>query len=200
MLDFSLLEKKEVTISRLVADLTVDDLRQLTNQMIDRVLGMIDQCEDFDVTFVPDDPEAYDPAAENEEDIDLAWTLGHVIVHTTASAEESAALAAELARGVPRREGRSRSEIPWQQITTIQQCRHRLEESRRMRLASLNMWPDEPFLDNTFTGRSGEEVNAIIQFVFGLQHDDSHLEHIAGIIQQAQAARAEIISQGGSVH
>ena len=200
MLDFSLLEKKEVTISRLVADLTVDDLRQLTNQMIDRVLGMIDQCEDFDVTFVPDDPEAYDPAAENEEDIDLAWTLGHVIVHTTASAEESAALAAELARGVPRREGRSRSEIPWQQITTIQQCRHRLEESRRMRLASLDMWPDEPFLDNTFTGRSGEEVNAIIQFVFGLQHDDSHLEHIAGIIQQAQAARAEIISQGGSVH
>jgi hypothetical protein len=200
MLDFSLLEKKEVTISRLVADLTVDDLKQLTNEMIDRMLGMINQCEDFDVTFVPDDPEAYDPAAENEEDIDLAWTLGHVIVHTTASAEESAALAAELARGVPRRKGRSRSEIPWQQITTIQQCRHRLEESRRMRSASLDMWPDEPFLDNTFTGRSGEEVNAIVQFVFGLQHDDSHLEHIAGIIQQAQAARAEIISQGGSVH
>jgi hypothetical protein len=197
MLDFNLLEKKEVTIGRLVAGLTVDDLRQLTNEMIDTMLKMIDQCEDFDVTFVPDDPEAYDPAAANEEDIDLAWTLGHVIVHTTASAEESAALAAELARGVPRREGRSRSEIPWQKIITIDQCRQRLEESRRMRLASLDMWPDEPYLDNTFTGRSGEEVNAVVQFVFGLQHDDSHLEHIAGIVQQAQA---EIISQGGSAH
>lgn len=200
MLDFSLLEKKEVTIGQLVAGLTVDDLRQLTNEMIETMLGMINHCEDFDVSFVPDDPEAYDPAAAKEEDIDLAWTLGHVIVHTTASAEESAALAAELARGVPRREGRSRSEIPWQQITTITQCRHRLEESRRMRLASLDMWPDEPYLNNTYTGRSGEEVNAIVQFVFGLKHDDSHLEHIEGIIQQAQSARAEFISQGGSVH
>jgi hypothetical protein len=42
----------------------------------------------------------------------LPWTLGHVIVHITASAEESAFLAAELARGVHRRTGRSRFEVP----------------------------------------------------------------------------------------
>jgi hypothetical protein len=199
MLDFSLLETKEMTMNQLVADLTVNDLRRLTNEMIDTMLEMIEPCEDFDVSFVPEDPDAFDPAAEREEDIDLAWTLGHVIVHTTASAEESAALGAELARGVPRREGRSRSEIPWQKITTVAQCRHRLEESRRMRLASLDMWPDEPYLDNTYTGRSGEEVNAVVQFVFGLLHDDSHLDHLKGIIRQAQVARGNFISQGGSI-
>jgi hypothetical protein len=199
MLDFSLLETKEMTMNQLVADLTVNDLRRLTNEMIDTMLEMIEPCEDFDVSFVPEDPDAFDPAAEREEDIDLAWTLGHVIVHTTASAEESAALGAELARGVPRREGRSRSEIPWQKIATVAQCRHRLEESRRMRLASLDMWPDEPYLDNTYTGRSGEEVNAVVQFVFGLLHDDSHLDHLKGIIRQAQVARGNFISQGGSI-
>lgn len=189
-----------MTLSQLVADLTVDDLRKLTNEMIDSMLELIDDCEDFEVSFVPEDPEAFDPAAANEEDVDLAWTLGHVIVHTTASSEESAALAAELARGVPRREGRSRSEIPWQTVTTVAQCRHRLEESQRLRLASLDMWPDEPYLDNTYTGLSGEDVNAIVQFVFGLMHDDSHLEHIAGIIRQAKAARGEYISQAVSVN
>lgn len=176
-------------MSQLVTDLTVNDLHRLTDEIVDKMLEMLGQCEDGDVTFVPDDPEAFDPAAEDEEDIDLAWTLGHVIVHTTASSEESAALAAELARGVPSRKGRSRSEIPWQRITTIAQCQHRLEESRRMRLASLDMWPDEPYLENTYTGRSGEEVNATVQFVYGLHHDDSHLDHIAGIIRQARSAR-----------
>ncbi len=199
MLDYSLLETSEITMIQLVADLTVNDLRRLTDEMVDRMLDMISHCVDGEVTFVPEDPEAYDPAAEKEEDIDLPWTLGHVIVHTTASSEESAALAAELARGVPHRKGRSRSEIPWQRITTITQCQDRLEESRRMRLASLDMWPDEPYLSNTYIGRSGEEVNAIVQFVYGLQHDDSHLDHIAGIIRQAWAARGDIISSAGSV-
>lgn len=189
MLDFSLLETREVTMGQLVTDLTVNDLRRLTDEMVDTMLEMISHCQDVHVTFVPEDPEAYDPAAEDEKDIDLAWTLGHIIVHTTASSEESAALAAELARGVPPREGRSRSEIPWQRITTIAQCQHRLEESRRMRLASLDMWPDEPYLNNTYIGRSGEEINATVQFVYGLLHDDSHLDHIAGIIRQALAAR-----------
>ena len=73
-----------------------------------------------------------------------------MIVHTTASSEEAAFIAAELARGVEFH-GRSRSEVPWETVTTIEQCRHRLEESRRMRLATLQIWPDEPDLDNTMT-------------------------------------------------
>jgi len=81
-------------------------------------------------------------------------------------------------------------------VTTIRQCRERLEESRRMRLASLEIWPDHPHLDNTYTPFDlVGEVNAIGAFILGLFHDDSHLEQIAGIIQQAEAAREALPSQ-----
>jgi hypothetical protein len=192
MLDFTAVRNNEMTIMELTADLTVDDLRQLTNEMIDYQLGMIVDCIDEDVTFVPSDPEAHDPVAADPADIDLPWTLGHVIVHVTASSEEAAAMAAELARGVPHRDGRSRSEVYWETVTSIAECRHRLEESRRMRLASLEMWPDEPYLDNTFQYRpDGEPINAVGRFAGGLRHDDSHLEQIVKIIEQAHAARLE---------
>jgi hypothetical protein len=186
MLDFTPVRNKEMTIVELTADLTPAALRTLTNEMIDTVHEMIEDCTDADVVFVPDDPEAKDTFAVNEADVDLAWTLGHVIVHLTASCEESAALAAELARGVAYEPRRSRSEVPWQAVTSIEQCRHRLEESRRMCLASLDMWPDDPYLDNTYTGRDGvSQVNPITRFVFGLSHADSHLGQIAKIIEQA---------------
>jgi hypothetical protein len=189
MLDFTPVRNKEMTMAELTADLTPNDLRTLTNEMIDTVQEMIEECSDADVTFVPDDPEANDTFAANEADIYISWTLGHVIVHLTASSEESAALAAELARGVPYERRRSRSEVPWQSVTSIQQCRHRLEESRRICLASLGMWPDEPYLDNTFPGRDGNQYNAITRFVYGLSHADSHLGQIAKIIEQAASAR-----------
>jgi hypothetical protein len=170
-------------------DVTVDDLRRLTNQMIDTQLAAIEGCTDADVTFAPSDPEANDAAAATEEEVNLPWTLGHLIVHTTASSEEAAALAAELARGV-QFHGRSRSEIPYASMTTIAQCRQRLNESRRMRQASLDMWPDEPFLDNTYTAREGATPsNAITRFLGGLRHDDNHLDQIADVVGQARAAR-----------
>ena len=164
-------------------ELSTHDLRDLTNQMVDRMLGLIDNCSDADVTREPDDPEADDPAAAVEEERNMPWTLGHVIVHTTASAEESAALAAELARGVEYH-GRSRSEVPWRTVTTIQECRDRLEESRRMRLASLDMWPDRPYLSNTYSPREGAQpINCVRRFLNGLRHDESHIgqiERLAG--------------------
>ena len=190
MLDFTPVRNKEMTYGQLAADLTLDDLRRLTNEMIDTQLSLIADCADSDVTFVPDDPEANDTFAISAEEVNLPWTLGHVIVHTSASAEESAALAAELARGV-RYHGRSRNELPWRTVTTIAQCRERLEESRRLRLASLDMWPDRPYLNNTYRYREGTEpINAINRFVRGLAHDDNHLEHIARIVKQANAARS----------
>jgi hypothetical protein len=191
MLDFTAVRNRDMTIMELTADLDVDDLRQLTNEMIDYQLAMISDCVDEDVTFVPADPEAHDPVAADPKDVDLPWTLGHVIVHVTASSEEAAAIAAELARGVAHRGGRSRSEVPWQTVTTIAQCRGRLEESRRIRLASLEMWPDEPYLDNTYQPRPDRApINAIGRFVGGLRHDDAHLEHLANIIEQAHTARS----------
>src|SRR5688500_9125816 len=81
-------------------DVSVNDLRRLTNDMVDYMLDLISDCTDEHVTFEPSDPEADDPVAATPEEVRMPWTLGHVIVHTTASAEESAALAAELARGV----------------------------------------------------------------------------------------------------
>lgn len=176
-------------MSQLVENLTPNDLRRYTNQMIDYMLGLITDCTDADVAFVPLDPEANDQFAANEAETKLSWTLGHVIVHTTASSEEAAFIAAELARGVPHRGGRSRYKVPWQGVTTIAQCGQRLEESRRMRLASLDLWPNPPHLENTYTlERYPEPINAIMRFVMGLQHDDSHLEQIRKIVQQAKAA------------
>lgn len=191
MLDFTPVRNREVTIGQLTADLTPANLRRLTDAMIDRMLALIAGCTDADVVFVPADPGAYDAYADDKADVDLAWTLGHVIVHVTASAEESAFLAAEMARGVPFERRRSRYEQPWETVTTIAQCRRRLEESRRMRRASLDLWPDEPHLANSYEPRPGAgRVNAVARFVYGLMHDDSHLDQIAQIVQQAKAARS----------
>jgi hypothetical protein len=193
MLDFTPVRNKEIKISQLAAALTPADLARLTNEMIDTILGLLAGCTDADVTFVPNDPQANDTYAVNPDEVNLSWTLGHVIVHTTASAEESAFLAAELARGVPFH-GRSRAEVSWQTITTMAQCRRRLEESRRMRLASLSMWPDPPDLDNSYEVAPGSgPTNALTRFVRGLAHDDSHLGQIAEVVRQARAARVKVL-------
>jgi hypothetical protein len=189
MLDFTMLGKG-VKMRHLAEHLTTDDLRALTNEMIDTILNLIAECVDADVTFVPSDPEAFDSFTEDPDLVHLPWTLGHVIVHITASAEEAAFIAAELARGVPKRGGRSRYEVPWKTITTIVQCRDRLEESRRMRLAMLDVWPLKPDLENSYEARPGfEPLNAQTRFVFGLKHDHDHLKQIEEIVRQAHIAR-----------
>ena len=189
MLDFTPLRERRMTLGELVDGLTVDDLRDLTNEMIDYQLALIADCEDADVTFVPEDPTAEDKFAATEAETTIAWTLGHVIVHITASSEEKAFLAAELARGIDR-EGRSRYETSWETVTTIAQVRARLEESRRMRLASLDMWPDEPDFSLTINYRwLRGPMNAVARFCMGLVHDDDHLEQIAQVVRQAHAAR-----------
>ena len=191
MLSFQAVRDKEITFAELVTDLTRDDLRDLTNEMIDTMLGLIEDCVDADVIFEPVDPEAHDPYAATPEELNLAWNLGHVVVHTTSSAEEAAAIAAELARGVEHH-GRSRYEVPWEEMKTMEGCRQRLEESRRMRLASLEMWPEEAHLENAYEVWSDRPmVNAIGQFVLGLMHEESHLEQTEEIVRQAQVARGQ---------
>ncbi|MBC8162648.1 MAG: DinB family protein [Roseiflexaceae bacterium] len=189
MIDFGPMWNKSRTLSSMTAELTSSDLRAMTDQMIDTMQQLISECENADVTFVPVDPEANDSFAADGALVDLPWTLGHVIVHVTASSEESAFLAAELARSVPFH-GRSRYETPWEHVTSMLQVRQRLEESRRMRIASLDLWPDDPdyttlrpidFLDDALDARA--------QFVLGLAHDDQHLGQIAEIVRQARQAR-----------
>ncbi len=189
MLDFTPVRNKQLTMAQLAEGLSRDDLRRLTNEMVDKMLALIAGCLDADVVFAPVDPKAHDGAAATEAEVSMPWTLGHVIVHTTASAEESAFLAAELARGV-KWHGRSRSEVHWTTVTAIEECRARLEESRRMRLAALDLWPDPPHLDNAYQPFEGSEaVNCVNRFIRGLSHDDGHLGQIAEIVRQAKAAR-----------
>lgn len=188
MLDYKAVREKRTSFSDLVEDLTPADLRRETNEMIDEIQRLIVDAEDADVVFQPEDPKADDKYAKEGEQ-QLAWTLGHVIVHATASSEESAFLAAELARGVEFH-GQSRWETPWTTVTTIAQCRARLKESRRMRLASLDLWPAQPQLANTYIPWPGARpMNAISRFAGGLMHDYDHLGQIAEILKQAKAAR-----------
>jgi hypothetical protein len=190
MLDFASVRNKTKTLKEITDGLTVADLHALTDEMVDIQLAMLDGLVDADVTFTPVDPQANDTFAATPEERHIAWTLGHVIVHTTASSEESAALAANLARGVDVK-GRSRSEVPWQAVTQIAQLRQRLDESRRMRHAFLHAWPDTPHLDFTYTPdyAGAQPLNAVRRFVSGLSHDSSHLDQLREIIRQAKTAR-----------
>lgn len=186
MLDFSSVHGNFAALGSLADPLSVEDLAKHSNDLTETVLGLIADCDDAAVVFQPVDPEANDTFAGSEGDVNIAWTLGHVIVHLTASAEESAFLAAEMARGVEFH-GRSRYETDWETVTTIAQCRQRLEESRRQCLASLQIWPDQPNLE--ITREFGPaHFNAKAQFILGLLHADSHLGQIADVVQQAKAA------------
>ncbi len=190
MIDFTPLRRREKTLVELAAGLELGDLRRLTDEMIDAQLALIAGAVDEDVVFQPQDPDAKDDFASSAEDVNLPWTLGHVIVHVTASSEEAAAIAAALARGVTVSE-RSRYETPWQTVSSVTQLRQRLEESRRIRQAYLSAWPDQPHSDAFYTPSypNARPRSAVPHFLGGLAHDDAHLAQIAEILRQARAAR-----------
>jgi hypothetical protein len=187
-LDFGLVRAREARLADLVADLSLDDLAAATDSSIAQIEEILAEATDADVVFVPEDPAADDPAAADPADRDLAWNLGHLVVHVTASAEESAALAQELARGVPFH-GRSRWELPWKTVTTIDQCRRRLADSRRIRLASLQMWPAFPPSDVDPDPATPTWQQARERFARGLSHEDVHVDQIRNVMKQARAAR-----------
>jgi len=171
--------------------LTRADLYQLTDEMVDTMQSIVADAVDADVVFVPSDPGANDTYGKPEE-ADLSWTLGHVAVHTTASSEEAAALAVTLARGLPV-EGRSRYEVYWETVTTIAQVRQRFEESRRMRKALLDAWPEEPHLDVTYAPYpQAGEINAVGRFILGLAHDTSHLGQLREIMRQGRELHSRV--------
>lgn len=180
MIDPTPIFTNQQTAIEFSAGFTRDMLRAETNHIIDTMLTLLADCVDADVTFVPDDPNA------NED----GWTVAHIVTHTTATSEDGAFVAAELARGIEFH-GHSWYETPWDSISSIAQVRHRLEESRRMRLASLDMWPDTPTLDNTFVlDFLGQPLNAPAIFVLVLGHEVSHLAQLEDAVRQAKAARA----------
>lgn len=168
-------------------------LRKLSDESIDHLLAQLDGLTDADIVNAPEDPEADDPyAVEGEENI--GWTFGHLIAHVTASTEEAAAFSSLLARGVAASE-RPRYETPWRDMTSVAKVRQRLEESRRMRNAYLETWPDTPFLDvlrvvsEGFAERFGN-MNAPAAFLFGLSHEAGHYDQIEEVRRQALTARS----------
>ena len=194
MIDFSPMRDGEVSYMDYAARENIGpaELRALSDESVDHLLSLLADLTDADIVFDPDDPDADDPfAVEGEETI--GWNFGHLIAHVTASSEEGAALSSLLARGIPASE-RPRYETPWRDIETVAQVRQRLEESRRMRNAYLETWPDAPLLNivrdvsERFTARFGE-MNAPAAFLFGLSHEAGHYDQIEEVRRQALAAR-----------
>lgn len=191
-IDFSPIDNKEITMPEFAKQFSVDDLRAATETSIKTVLGFVEDMTDEQLTFIPHDPNANDQAAiEGEEHI--GWSLAHLVLHVTASCEEGAAFSSVLARGIPMG-GRLRAEPYWKTVTTKKQVLHRLEESRRMRLAFLDTWPDEPHLDvfREFPedSRFYNKLDAVASFLFGLKHESGHYEQFGEARRQAMEATA----------
>ncbi len=179
VLDMEAFRSGKASYADLVRDITHADLYRLTDEYFDTVESIVVDVTDMGVTFVPYDAELKDP---NEE----AYTLGHVIVHLTATLEESVSIASVLARGIAF-DGRLRYETPWQTIHTAQQVHARLRESRRMCHAYLDAWPDAPHLDVTITRiPSFGPMNAIGMDVLGIMHGEAHVEQLREIMHQSK--------------
>lgn len=195
MIDFVALRENETKFIDYVQkeNITRDDLQKYSDESVDYLLSLVEGLSDVDVIFDPVDEEANDPyAVEGEEHI--GWNFAHLIAHVTASSEEGAAFSSMLARGVPASE-RPRYETPWKYITTVDQVKQRLEESRRMRNAYLDTWPQNPHLDvyregvsERFIAKFGQ-MNAPAAFLFGLGHEVGHYEQIKEVREQALKAR-----------
>jgi len=184
-IDFSPLDKG-AKVADLQENYTREDLIAATNASIDMMLDLIKDATDEIATFIPHDPDAHDPFAEGEPE-NVAWNLAHVIVHATASGEETAALGATLARGV-KAEWRNRYETDWETVTTAAQLHERLEESRRMRLSYFEAWPNAPHLDVKFDKLEQHfgALNACGYALLGLKHDSDHIGQITEIMRQGR--------------
>ncbi len=189
MIDFKPLQDRSQTFAEFAAHVSKDDLYATVNTITDRVLAVLSDAVDADIAFEPDDPQANDPGASDEERA-MGWNIGHVIVHLSASNEEAAMHALSLARGIVP-EGRSRYETHWTTMTTVDQAQQRMQESRRMCIAMLDAWPEQPHLDLDYTVIPAfGPMNATARYILGLAHAVGHLDQIDEALRQSRAARA----------
>lgn len=195
LIDFTPVRNHELTYFDLGQRLTRDDLKSATHASIDRILEILGDATDAEMVHLPDDPLADDPSAVPGEET-IGWSLAHLVAHVTASAEEQAAVSSILARGIPYvREPRLRWETPWRAFETRAQVLQRLEESRRIRIAYLDAWPDTPNLNvyrevsERFLEKWGPQ-NAPATLLYGLNHEDGHTAQFRDVRAQAAAALA----------
>ncbi|MCA9905782.1 MAG: DinB family protein [Anaerolineae bacterium] len=194
MIDFTQLTQQNVKMSEIARSVSIADLQDATNRSLDTLFSLIQQANDAMISFEPHDPDAHDAYAVAGEE-HIGWTLGHLVAHVTASSEEWAAYSSILARGIVYpREPRLRFETPWREVDSQAKALQRLEESRQMRLAFLNTWPEQPHLDVhvELSERARErwgEMNAMAAFLFGLRHEVGHHQQIREVLRQAQFAQ-----------
>lgn len=186
MIDFTQVFSGQRKIGDLAADVTLADLQETTAAQIEEMLTLIRDLSDAQVVFVANDPQA---------EGGIGWNVAHLISHVTASSEESTAISSILARGINYPfEPRLRYETEWTTLTTTAACRQRLTESRRIRQAYLQAWPDQPHLDTyrtlppAFAERVGQ-INAIGAGLLGLIHEAGQFAQLRDIIAQAKAGR-----------
>ena len=185
MLDFTAVFTGHRKIAELATDVTLADLQAATDAQIAEMVTLIRDLSNAAIVFV-----AADPAAEGG----IGWNVAHLIAHVTASSEENAAISSILARGIDYPfEPRLRYETEWTTLTTTAACLQRLAESRRIRQAYLNAWPDQPHLDThralppAFAERVGQ-LNAVGAYLLGLVHEAGQFAQLRDIITQAKAA------------
>ena len=166
------------TVGELRGRLGRDDLQGLTAKIFDVLVDGLTAATDATVTFVARDPRPEAPEAKG-------WTLGHLVAHVTAGLDEGAANAVTLARGIAPGE-RLRYETPWKAMDSVEKVRGRLAESRRMCLAFLEAWPDEPHLEVRSTLVPGlGELDAVGWHLVGIMHAVGHLAQMREIRRQA---------------
>jgi hypothetical protein len=197
MIDFGPVQRGEIKMLEFAHPFTPADLRETTHHSLDTIRHLIAGKSDAQVTFLPHDPNADDPYAKPGEE-HIGWSLAHLVAHVTASSEEWATYSAILARGIPYpAEPRLRYETEWTHITSTMQTLQRLEESRRMRLAYLDAWPDQPDLtmlrglSPRYVEKFGQ-MNATAAFLFGLMHEVGHHEQFREVARQAEQASAGV--------
>jgi hypothetical protein len=176
--DFPAVIERRKSLPEQTAGITLDDIRTMTAELYDQLDATAAGLTDEQIRFVTEDP---------EQDEEPGWNFAHVILHITASAEEGMALGSALARGAEVT-GRSRYEPDWETVTTAAQIAQRLAESRRLALAFLETWPDEPHLDNTYEHDFFGPMTAISHSTLGLLHGKGQMPQVEEIVRQAKAA------------
>lgn len=179
-IDIAAVRAGKTTLAEQTKMLTQEDLHAAATALCETLQTLVADIADQAVTFVPNDPAA-------QEGDEKGWTLGHVIVHLTATLEESFAFAAQLARGIEL-EGsvRLRYETPWESIQTGKQVKARLAECQRITLAFLSAWPDQPNLDVSVARIPAfGPMNAVAMCTLGLVHGQVHLPQISEILRQS---------------
>ncbi len=165
--DFNPLNTYQTAMFDFGQSYSLDDLRAMTQEFVEYLLRLLSEATEEIICFVPDDPDA--------EQFSLPLILptfgGRGTSPITSFTPPHPLMSMQPSR---------------QRVTTIEQCRQRLRESLRLRLASLEMWLDTPNLKVGYTPwRELGWVNAKGIFLWGLAHDELHIKQTAKILKQA---------------